>query len=198
VRTILILIVLALSTGAWSQSPQAPKKQTYAGAWWAKADAGERSGFLNGVADCMTWTAHQKGFNATPEQLMDRISKFYKSHPEEIDLSIVEAWQKVEDAPKAMSGADGQGETWKNPHWYLNGDWWGQLGETEQLGFVDGYLWCLRTQIQAPIETYSLRASSYRRRISAFVMAHPKLGKEPVAVTLRRYKDHDAGTAPLK
>jgi hypothetical protein len=43
-----------------------------------------------------------------------------------------------------------------------------------------------------------LAASSYRRRINAFVMANPKLGKEPVAVTLRRYKDQDVGTAPQK
>lgn len=143
----------------------------------------------------MTWTAHRKGFNATPEQLTDKVSKFYQAHPEEINLSIIEVWQEVEELPKARNGPEGQGEIWKNAHWYLNGDWWSQVGETEQLGFVEGYLWCVRTQVKAPNEKYSRSASSYRRRINTFVATNPKLGKEPVAVTLRRYMDQDHGTS---
>ncbi len=57
----------------------------------------------------MTWTAHEKGFNATPEQLTDKFSKFYRVHPEQIDLNIVEVWQKIEDQPKMNLGAEGQG-----------------------------------------------------------------------------------------
>lgn len=200
-RNLLCLIVLALTTGAWSQSSQSPStvvpvNQKFTGIWWLKADVEERSGFLNGTADCLTWTAHKEGFNATPEQLLDRITKFYVAHPESVSLGIIDVWQKVADKPKANNGADGQGERWKNAHWYLNGDWWSQVSEAQQLGFVEGYLWCLKTQVSAPTESYSASASSYRRKIDAFVKANPKLGKEAVAITLRRYRDQDAMSSP--
>ena len=200
-RGLLCLIILALATGAWSQSlyfasGTAPAKQTFAGAWWAKSDIEERSGFLNGVADCMTWTAHKKGFNATPEQLMDKITKFYKLHTESLSINVIDVWQKVADQPKAGKGSEGEGETWKNAHWYLNDDWWSQGSEAEQLGFVEGYLWCLKTQVPAPTDSYSGTPNTYRRKIDAFVRANPKLGKEFVAVTLHRFRDQDVVAAP--
>ena len=199
--SLLCLIVLALTIGAWSKSSQPastamPANQKFVGTWWLKADVEERSGFLNGTADCLTWTAHKVGFNATPEQLSDRITKFYVAHPESVSLSVIEVWQKVADKPKASNGADGQGERWKNAHWYLNGDWWTQVSEAQQLGFVEGYLWCLKTQVSTPTESYSGSASSYRRKIDAFVKANPKQGKEAVAVTLHRYRDRDTDGAP--
>jgi hypothetical protein len=156
----------------------------------------ERSGFLNGTSDCLTWTAHKVGFNATPEQLSDRITKFYVAHPESVGLSVIDVWQKVTDKPKASNGADVKGERWKNAHWYLNGDWWSQVSEAQQLGFVEGYLSCLKTQVATPTESYSASAGSYRRKIDSFVRANPKQGKEAVAITLRRYRDQDSASAP--
>ena len=201
-RNLYCLIVLTLATCAWTQSSQsvvvtAPSKQTFNGKWWVNTEVGERSGFLNGAADCLTWTAHKNGFNATPEQIMDKIDKFYKSHPGSANLKVIDVWQKVVDHPKASKDVDNSNpEVWKNAHWYLNGDWWGQVYEPEQLGFVEGYLWCLRTQVTAPTESYSRSASSYRRKIDAFVRANPKLGNEAVAVTLHRFRDQGVVAAP--
>jgi hypothetical protein len=196
---VLVSVSLAICASAQIQS-HAPitsgDSEKFAGAWWLKADVEERSGFLNGTADCLTWTAHKEGFNATPEQLSDKISKFYVAHPESVSLSIIDVWQKVTDNPKVSKGADRQGERWKNAHWYLNGDWWSQVSEAQQLGFVEGYLWCLKTQASTPTDSYSASASLYRRKIDAFVRANPKLGKEAVAITLRRYRDKDAVPAP--
>jgi len=199
-RSLLCLIALTVATGVWSQSSQPTNntvlpKQMFAGTWWLKSDAEERAGLLNGVADCMTWTAHEKGFNATPEQLTGRVSKFYASHPEAATLSVIDVWRKLDDRPQPSTGTKGQGETWKNAHWYLNGDWWAQISEDQQLGFVEGYLWCLRTQVPAPTDGYSASPDTYRRKIDAFVKANPKLGKEAVAVTLRRYRDQDAAAS---
>jgi hypothetical protein len=193
------LIVLVLAIGAWPSAWQppivaAPVKQTFDGGWWLKSDLDERSGFLDGAADYMTWTAHKKGFSATPSQIMGKIDRFYKSHPGSASLDVIDVWQKVAGEPEGSKSDEGQGEIWKNAHWYLNGDWWSQVSEAEQLGFVEGYLWCMRTQIPAPIESYVGTASSYRRRIDAFVRANPKLGKEAVATTLQRYQD-GAGAA---
>jgi hypothetical protein len=74
---ILISVVLALSIGTPAQTtPSASSgrhaKPQFNGAWWLAANPGERSGFINGVADCMTWEAHKKGYSATPEQLVLR------------------------------------------------------------------------------------------------------------------------------
>lgn len=197
-RNVLCWIFLALTAGAWAHSSRSasgavPSKQTFAGAWWVKAEPEERSGFLNGVADCMTWTIHKKGFNATPEQLLDKISNFYRVHSELASLSVIDVWRQVEDQPKASDGAESQGETWKNAHWYLNGNWWSQVGEVQQFGFVEGYLWCLRTQAPDRTEGYSGSIDSYLRRIDAFVKANPKQSKEAVAVTLRRFRDQGGG-----
>jgi len=200
-RNLCCLIVLLLATCAWPQSSQpvvvvAPSKQAIDSVWWAKTEVGERSGFINGASDCLTWTAHKKGFNATPEQIMDKIDKYYKTHPGSASLSVIDVWQKVIDYSKTDKATSDPGETWSNTHWYLNDDWWGQIYEPEQLGFIEGYLWCLRTQVSAPTESYTRSASFYRRKIDAFVRANPKLSKESVADTLHRFRDKDVVVAP--
>lgn len=136
----------------------------------------------------MTWEAHKKGYSATPEQLGKKITKLYESDPGTKSLSVLDAWQRVSPTEKEAPAPKG-GETWTNPHWYLNGDWWAQEAQTEQTGFVEGYLWCVQTQVEGPHASYSKPASFYREKINAYVTAHPKLGKEAVAVTLARFKD---------
>jgi hypothetical protein len=136
----------------------------------------------------MTWEAHKNGYSATPEQLADKITKFYQTDPGSKSLSVLEAWQRVSPAAKQPPAPKG-GETWTNAHWYLNGDWWAQEAQTEQTGFVEGYLWCLRTQVEGPHASYSKPASFYWEKINAYVAANPKLGKEAVATTLARFKD---------
>jgi hypothetical protein len=116
-ETFFRLIVLSLATCAWSQSSQpvvvaASSEQAIDGVWWAKTEVGVRSGFINGVSDCLTWTAHKKGFNATPEQIMDKIDRYYKTHPESARLNVIDVWQKVIDYPKAGKARPDPGETW--------------------------------------------------------------------------------------
>jgi len=201
IRQFGVLSLLALAFCMWPQSSESrhtppDRRQAYAGTWWAGADSEERSGFLNGVADCMTWTAHKPGFNATPEQLIDKITRFYRVHPELADLPVIDVWQRVEDQSRPAKEKDESAEAWKNPHWYLNGGWWMQISERRQFGFVEGYRWCLRTQVTAGADSYSHSSISYQRRIDAFVRANPKLGNEAVAVTLRRFRDKVKALAP--
>lgn len=201
IRRFCVLSLFVLAPCMWSQTREnlhAPTedKRAYAGAWWAAADSEERAGFLNGVADCMTWTAHKPGFSATPEQMTEKITAFYQTHPETMTLSVIDIWERVEDHSKPVKEKAESAETWKNPHWYLNGEWWMQISEREQLGFVEGYLWCLRTQVRENGESYSHPAISYQQKIDAFVKANPKLGNEAVAVTLRRFRDKATIAAP--
>jgi hypothetical protein len=143
-RNIVLISALILSIGMAAQTASSKAsgrqaKPQFNGTWWLAANPGERSGFINGVADCMTWEAHKKRYSATPEQLGEKITKFYKSDPGTKSLSVLDAWQRVSPAGKEAPAPKG-GETWTNPHWYLNGDWWAQEGQTEQTGFVEGYL----------------------------------------------------------
>jgi hypothetical protein len=188
-RNLILVSVLVLSIGMVAQTvPSEDSGRQFNGTWWLAANPGERSGFINGVADCMTWEAHKKGYSATPEQLGGKITKLYETDPGTKNLSILEAWRQVSAAEKQAPAPKG-GETWNNPHWYLNGDWWTQEAQTEQTGFVEGYLWCVRTQVKGPHGSYSKPDSYYWEKVNTYVTANPKLGKEAVATTLARFKD---------
>lgn len=189
-----IAVFVAFCVSAWPQVSEHPKSalspdQRFSASWWAQASPERRAGVLNGVSDCMTWSVHKKGFNQTPEQMTESIGAYYRAHREAAALSVVEVWQKLDAQSQFDTRADGQGETWKNAHLYLNGDWWTQSSEDQQLGFVEGYLWCLKTQAPTSTERYPETAKAYWHKIDAFVKAHPKLGNESVAVTLRRFRD---------
>lgn len=209
-RKFLLPFVLMLAVCGWSQSPQPVKademSQHFDGKWWSKTSADEHSGFLDGADDCLTWTAHkqiwsrnQRGFGGTWSQLNDAIGKFYKDHPELHDLGVVDVWKKVieQSSRKAVPNSE-NAETWKNPHWYMDGFWWLDETPDQKQGFVEGYLWCMRTQVPAPSETYSKPVSFYVDKIDAFTRANAdsKANREKVALILRRYKDKEPATAP--
>lgn len=194
----MFLLVLTMAVSGWSQ-PQQPvadatsTAQPFDGKWWSKTTADEHSSFINGAADCLTWTAHEKGFNATPEQLVVKIDKFYKEHPESANLGVVEVWQKLWAKMPPSPASAQQGETWKNAHWYLDGYWWMDETPDQKQGFVEAYLWCMKTHVPNPAETYSKPASLYVAKIDAFVKANAgtKTDREKVALILLRYKDKE-------
>jgi len=205
-----LILVLLLSVCGWSQSQPAVStaqtNQRFDGKWWSKTNADEHSGFLDGADDCLTWTAHeqiwsknQKGFGGTWQQMNDAIGKFYKDHPELHDLDVVDVWKKVieQSSRKAVPNSE-YAEIWKNPHWYFDGFWWLDETPDQKQGFVEGYLWCMRTQVTAPSETYSKPASYYVKKIDAFTKANAesKANREKVALILRRYKDKKPAATP--
>ncbi|MGD0890129.1 MAG: hypothetical protein ABR923_01250 [Terracidiphilus sp.] len=142
----------------------------------------------------MTWTVHKPGFNATPEQLTDQITRFYQVHPESKNLLVIDVWQRVEGRAKPVK--DKSAEAWQNPHWYLNGEWWMQVSERQQFGFVEGYLWCMKTQVSSTAESYPRSTNSYRQQIDGFIKANPRLANEAVADTLRRFRERVQTVAP--
>ena len=195
-RKPLLSLVLMLAMNGWSQAPRpsvdaVQTSQHFDGKWWSKTSRDEHSGFINGSADCLTWTAHEKGFNATPEQLVDRITTFYKEHPDSSNLSVVEVWKKLWARTAPTVATSQPGEVWKNAHWYLDGFWWLDESPAQKEGFVEGYLWCMKTQVPAPLETYSRSVTFYVDKIDAFARANAesKANREKVALILRRYKD---------
>jgi hypothetical protein len=95
--------------------------------------------------------------------------------------------------------ASAGGETWKNPHWYLNGDWWRQSSRDEQLGFVEGYLWCMQTRVKPPHrQRYPQPAEYYADKISAYVNSHDHGADEAIADILARYQAPASKAAAVK
>ncbi|MDP9162229.1 MAG: hypothetical protein M3O09_18640, partial [Acidobacteriota bacterium] len=152
------------------------------------------------ASDCMTWEAHDNHFNQTQDKIFtDRISGFYKAHPESSRLSVIDVWRKVGRIPRSKTTENEEAknaETWNNPHWYFNGYWWPD-DEAQQLGFVEGYLLCMRTEVHKPGESYSQDANFYTRKINDFLRrANPKLKREAIATTLHRFRDKGESANP--
>jgi len=193
---LLMIVMFALNTWGQSSQPAANASRTNLiidGKGWLKADAEERFGFINGAVDCLTWTAHQKGFNGTPEQLADKISNYYKAHPEATDLTVIDVWARVAPQSDTNRTPEGRGETWKNAHWYLNGDWWGQINRSEARGYLEGYLWCIDNRVIPKTESFSQSVSFYQKKIDSYIDAHPNSGREAVAIILSKFCDKPAG-----
>ena len=178
-----------------AQSPQVsgngPRTNgRFDGRWWLRAEKEERAGFIEGAADCLTWTVHEKGFNSTSQQLAEQISGFYKAHPENVGVGVVEVWKGVAgSSPSNPNAPELKGETWSNPHWYLNADWWGSVSLLEDAGYLEGYLWCTDNCAAQGMERYSQPVAFYQKRVDAYIEAHPKSGSEAVADILRRFHD---------
>lgn len=178
-----------------SQKPQ-KQQRAYDGNWWTSADREEQSGFMQGIRDCLTWTAHVPGFSYTPEQLQDRISRYYREHPKERQVSVVDVWRKLVAAEPPAQPPKG-GETWSNPHWYLNGLWWSGESERARLGFLEGYLWCVQTCVPSPSESYTKPIPHYIKQIDSYLRTHPKGDDEAVADILCRFADKRSDAPPL-
>lgn len=160
----------------------------YNGNWWLARNPQERSGFLEGAGDCLTWLARVPGFGAPSGQMADRITKHYETHPSERGSLFTEVWRRLASNTEGAQHHE-DGEVWKNPHWYLNGLWWRQSSEEERLGFLEGYLWCVRTQSVPEKVTYSRSVSYYRSKIDDYVRTHAKADDEPIAAILAGFRD---------
>jgi hypothetical protein len=116
------------------------------------------------------------------------IDQSYKAHPSNLSLPIVALWQKLlAQAPPAKPRRGG--EVWTNPHGYYNGDWYKQSSYDERIGFLQGYIGCLRTYMKEPTESYSRQPGYYDDKIWDYIDTHPKAYNEPIATMLARYRD---------
>jgi hypothetical protein len=176
-----------------TQSPNRTKEKetrngVYDGKWWLGAGSDERSGFLDGVADCVKWVAHAKWLTHDVDGLQEGITKYYKTRPQDSAMNVADAWRKVLSVSKPRKSIPG-GEVWTNPHGYFDGQWWRESSESDNRGYLEGYLWCLRTCVNPPPETYSRPISYYADQISVYVRDHPKAEGEAVADILYRFRD---------
>jgi hypothetical protein len=192
-----LLLVLLLPVGVSAPQglrmgvKQTQTNQSFDGNWWSKTSTDEHSGFINGAADCLTWTAHETGFNATPEQLTDKVTKFYEENPGLKELPVIDVWRKIWEKMTTNAASPQPGETWKNPHWYLDGFWWLEESPEQKQGYIEGYLWCLRTRVPEQSQKYPRSVSFYVDRIDGFTKtnASSEADREKVALILARFQN---------
>jgi hypothetical protein len=187
-----------LTQSGSSRSTQDPARdearvRMYDGNWWLSVDSEERTGFLNGATDCLLWVAHKKWVtNSRPELDEKEITLYYKSNSLDTKQPVIDTWRKtLLKSPPPSPASDG--EVWKKPHGYYNGEFWREGSESSNRGFLEGYLWCLRTCVAQPSETYSKSIDYYWTRIWDYLDAHPKTAyKEAIADILSRFRDPPA------
>jgi hypothetical protein len=148
-RKSLVLAVvgsMGIALGVCASGP-ARTRATYDGRWWLSTAPAERTGFLDGYFDCYTY--EYKGpakFTVNPPAIAhDLVTKFYEQNPARISEPVPEVLYRFRDRPGQTSTATG-GEPIKGRHGFYDGTYWKQIGalggKAEQLGFVEGYLWC--------------------------------------------------------
>jgi hypothetical protein len=164
--------------------------KVYDGDWWQAREVDERHAFLEGVDDCLAWAVHAKPLPEVGHEFDEKITRYYKAHPEARGVPVVEVWRKLAQRTPPAKPTRG-GEEWTNPHWDLNGLYWRQLNyESTQQAFLEGYLWCVRACLANPKETYSRPAAYYVHSISRYIETHPKTADdEAIAEILARFRD---------
>ncbi len=164
----------------------------YEGRWWASAEREERTGFLIGVADCWSDADLQGPRGGDLEDVDKAISKHYESHPRDQTLSIVEAWAKVEAYLPVRTHPE-DGERYRHPHGFLDGNWYKQGSYPERIGYLQGYLGCLQTYLNDPPQKYSRSVGYYDDHVWDHVASSRNGENEAVAVILSRFRDRTDG-----
>ena len=160
----------------------------YDGNWWKTADRRERSGFLNGASDCLFSVAKAPWLTRSVDELDQRIDDYYKAHDKKRDMTVDKVWKTIiKEAPPDKPRPEG-GEVWTGPHGYYDGSYWRQSSELENKGFLEGYIWCMRTCVKSPKENYSLSVNYYFDKIWEYVLKHPKAESEAIADLLARFR----------
>jgi hypothetical protein len=165
------------------------KPEAYDGNWWLAADSSERSGFLDGARDCLVWIAHAK-LPRDVDNLEEQIEQYYDVHPSSRNLPVSTVWQKVAIQGPPATPRPAGGEVYTNPHGYYDGEFWRTGSESSNRGFLEGYLWCIRTCVKEPTEAYSRSIDYYFDKIWNYVQAYPKAAQnETIADILFRFRD---------
>lgn len=145
---ICIVSILICFSGALAQ-PQPTSRvmgDQFDRRWFMNAPNGEIKGFINGYYDCLPNPAQRSmpGWSMPTKSMVDRITDFYAQH-KATRLNVAQVAQKVAANGPVSHPAPG-GEVYTNRHGYYDGLWWKGASGDEQLGYVEGYLVCLKRQ----------------------------------------------------
>lgn len=139
--------------------------------WWIGITEGERQGFLNGYSDC-----EASGWGISESELSSRITAYYSSHRTSTigALQLARKISRSVPPPPNLPGA----EVYTNRHAYFDGLWWKGVPDDEDLGYVEGYLVCLRHPVTKPA------AQRLADAITAWYRQHPDKEDRAIAYVL--------------
>jgi hypothetical protein len=169
-----------------SQPATVRNRTVYDGNWWLKADPLKREGFLDGVADYLVAVNRVRWLRGSTVYALEKIQAYYSRDPRDRSILVPDAWRRVlteSPPPPPLPG----GEVYEGPHGYYDGTWYLMGDPDERRGYLEAYLWCLRTYGKQPAAAYPRSLDYYDERIWNYIQMQ-KAYYEPVADILARFR----------
>jgi len=160
-----MLAVLLLVPGALLA-----QSKSYDGIWWQSRTSPELEGFIFGYGDCYADPAGQRiRISLDDADTSLAVSIFYQSHQKNLSRPaahvLKDIWAGHISVHNATRPAPGEG--WRERHGYFDGTWWKGSNNTEQLGFVEGYVACHNSELRNA-KPLPLEAEKYVEMLSAW------------------------------
>jgi hypothetical protein len=165
----------------------------YDAKWWADADHDRHKGFFWGASDCLTFTAHVgRGFFGTSgwfnsDAFDKEVTDYYLRNPGAGTIPVIEVWRKVGRQIASQTPYTPGGEVDSSP--FGDGLWYRGASFSERLGYLEGYIGCVRNYVRQPSESYSHPIEYYDDHVWDYVAARPEADQEAIADILRRFRD---------
>lgn len=170
----------------------------YDGVWWQLRTTAEQEGFIFGFGECYADPAGQKiRMLSDDAEMRIAVSTYYQGNQKlrtrPVAQVLKDIWAGHISVPQARQAAAGEG--WRERHGYFDGLWWKGSNNTEQQGFVEGYIACHNTE-QRKAKPLQLQPANYAQSISAWY-ATPgdesvaaQRGAEKISNVLLRFNAH--------
>jgi hypothetical protein len=169
-RSLCVCFILLASTLALGQ-----KATTYDGSWWVSVSKSEQLGFVSGYVDCNDTELHGVDFLGSYVGFRKKVSDYYEQEPSARDIAAGDVLVRVASAsakppeksePSGKSeGPPGTAEISPQPG-FFNGEYWMQAGLQQQLGYVEGYLWCHQHRQSHRRGQFSKSPADYREMVT--------------------------------
>lgn len=166
IRPIAITVATLLVASLAIQS-NAQETGKYNGRWWLSISKKKRTSFLNGYLDCYAFEASGSDRFGAISRHAQQITALYETNPQTLEVSVADVFHKFklkDDDPEPMSG----GESWNEPHWYYDGEFWREIGSLGRTAFVEGYMYCLERAALGSRRAFPRSAQYYSNLVTTW------------------------------
>lgn len=149
----------------------------YDGRWWLSIPPSEQEGVIAGYIDCYMYEyGGPDHYNARSfGEYMRLITEGYRNEPAKQSMPISEIIHDFRDEAGAKTAPSNA----LPRHGHLDGLYWKQMGgqdRSEQVGFVEGYLWCHSELAQNMGGVFSKRPVEYADLITQWYRSTEEAG----------------------